>query len=380
VSTELGELHLCRGSVVEIAKMGLKCLKEGCFVGEGGRRSLDPDLDGGKLGEDGGDPSSRITIEKTEGNLNLQLKGREGRVNRPGRQRERTLSATRRTKDCPRMEATVVTVCRANFARNECSSGLAAATAVKTIEEAWRRGDIGQGLKSRRGLWTMSWPKNAMECRGARPWEVFPTVAPRRAGGSLEGSLKAVRLPQFLEGDGDLLVLDLYWRQRTGVQGHWGVGLVFIAFWVVTRDVDLLLGVEGVLKSRAVEEFVSHGSRFTWGPVLLLASMQQEPKPRVREDKYRPLKCRYRRVCECFFGMPAVLGSFNLMSQLRVERQGKTRCWGCSTDLTEAMGRLCALVHAQLVRAQHADAAPGASESERLCQRSPSCAVHCHLI
>ncbi|KAF9812514.1 hypothetical protein IEO21_06153 [Rhodonia placenta] len=25
----------------------------------------------------------------------------------------------------------------------------------------------------------------------------------------------------------------------------------------------------------------------------------------------------------------------------------------------------------------HADAAPGASESERLCQRSPSCAVHC---
>ncbi|KAF9798188.1 hypothetical protein IEO21_10773 [Rhodonia placenta] len=35
------------------------------------------------------------------------------------------------------------------------------------------------------------------------------------------------------------------------------------------------------------------------------------------------------------------------------------------------------LVRAQLVRAQHADAAPGAGESERLCQRSPSCAVHC---
>ncbi|KAF9809212.1 hypothetical protein IEO21_07476 [Rhodonia placenta] len=28
----------------------------------------------------------------------------------------------------------------------------------------------------------------------------------------------------------------------------------------------------------------------------------------------------------------------------------------------------------------HADASPGAGESERLCQRSPSCAVHCHLI
>ncbi|OSX64526.1 hypothetical protein POSPLADRAFT_1136774, partial [Postia placenta MAD-698-R-SB12] len=43
----------------------------------------------------------------------------------------------------------------------------------------------------------------------------------------------------------------------------------------------------------------------------------------------------------------------------------------------EDKGRLCALVHAQLVRAQHADAAPGAGESERLCKWSPSCAVHC---
>ncbi|KAF9799700.1 hypothetical protein IEO21_10521 [Rhodonia placenta] len=43
-------------------------------------------------------------------------------------------------------------------------------------------------------------------------------------------------------------------------------------------------------------------------------------------------------------------------------------------------GRLCALVCAQLVRAQLADAALGASESEQLCQRSPSCAVHCRPI
>ncbi|KAF9799484.1 hypothetical protein IEO21_10554 [Rhodonia placenta] len=42
----------------------------------------------------------------------------------------------------------------------------------------------------------------------------------------------------------------------------------------------------------------------------------------------------------------------------------------------EDKGRLCALVRAQLVRAQHADAAPGAGESSWLCQRSPSCAVH----
>ncbi|OSX65444.1 hypothetical protein POSPLADRAFT_1111908, partial [Postia placenta MAD-698-R-SB12] len=69
-------------------------------------------------------------------------------------------------------------------------------------------------------------------------------------------------------------------------------------------------------------------------------SMQQEPKPRVREDKYRPLKA-------------AEAGLYT----------------------GEIKGRLCALVRAQLVRAQHADAAPGAGESERLCQRSPSCAV-----
>ncbi|OSX58170.1 hypothetical protein POSPLADRAFT_1106523, partial [Postia placenta MAD-698-R-SB12] len=60
---------------------------------------------------------------------------------------------------------------------------------------------------------------------------------------------------------------------------------VSIAVRVVTRDVDLLLGVEGVLKSRAVEEFVSHVDGGRKG------SMQQEPSPRVREDKYRPLKC-----------------------------------------------------------------------------------------
>ncbi|OSX62196.1 hypothetical protein POSPLADRAFT_1143738, partial [Postia placenta MAD-698-R-SB12] len=39
--------------------------------------------------------------------------------------------------------------------------------------------------------------------------------------------------------------------------------------------------------------------------------------------------------------------------------------------------RLCVLVHAQLAHAQHADVSLGAGESERLCQWSPSCAMHC---
>ncbi|OSX55911.1 hypothetical protein POSPLADRAFT_1162250 [Postia placenta MAD-698-R-SB12] len=249
---------------------------------------------------------------------------------------------------------------------------------------AWPRG--GDGGEGDGGSPGAGRSKNAVECHWARSWEAFLTAAPGRAGGSLEGSLEAVRLPQFLEGDGDLLALDLYWRQVGGC-GHlerqvkmgqdvpkgWAAGVldssdwhvmpfvgsdgprsmirarlsitdeegssIPVAFGVVAGDVDLLLGVEGMLNSRAVEEFVSHGDGGEEGEV------RQEPKPRVREDKYHPLKAG-----------------------------------GVQLDLTEAMGRLCALVRAQLVRAQHADAAPGAGESERLCQRSPSCAVHCRPI
>ncbi|OSX55992.1 hypothetical protein POSPLADRAFT_1101813, partial [Postia placenta MAD-698-R-SB12] len=56
-------------------------------------------------------------------------------------------------------------------------------------------------------------------------------------------------------------------------------------------------------------------------------SMQQEPKPCVREDKHCPLKCRAAEA-------------------------------GLYTG--EDKGRLCALVRVQLVHAQHADVAPGA--------------------
>ncbi|OSX55749.1 hypothetical protein POSPLADRAFT_1163409, partial [Postia placenta MAD-698-R-SB12] len=181
-------LHLCSGGIVEIAKASLKRCKEGCFVGEGGCCSLDPSLDSSKLEEDGGGPGLHITIEETEGDLNFKFDGRERRVDCPGAW-VRTLLATRGTKACLRAKTAVVTVRRANFDWSECASSLAAATAVEATEEVWWRGDIRQGLEARRGLLTTSWPKNATECLGARPWEVFPTAAPRRAGGSLEGSL-----------------------------------------------------------------------------------------------------------------------------------------------------------------------------------------------
>ncbi|EED79752.1 predicted protein [Postia placenta Mad-698-R] len=81
-------------------------------------------------------------------------------------------------------------------------------------------------------------------------------------------------------------------------------------------------------------------------------------------------------------------GSFDLMSQLGVKQQGQTntKAGGVQLGLTEAMGqevetevpraaeaslytgedkgRLCTLVRAQLVHAQHADAAPEAVDKE----------------
>ncbi|OSX61886.1 hypothetical protein POSPLADRAFT_1144028, partial [Postia placenta MAD-698-R-SB12] len=95
-------------------------------------------------------------------------------------------------------------------------------------------------------------------------------------------------------------------------------------------DIDEVLRVECVNLALA-------GSHVGWG------EDGEEPRPRVREDKHRPLKCR-------------------------VERQGKHR-------LKDAGG-----VRLGLTKAMHADAATGAGESERLCQRSPSCAMHCHPI
>ncbi|OSX58313.1 hypothetical protein POSPLADRAFT_1154347, partial [Postia placenta MAD-698-R-SB12] len=98
------------------------------------------------------------------------------------------------------------------------------------------------------------------------------------------------------------------------------------AVWDV--DVDEVLGVECV-------DLALAGSHDGWG------EDGEEPSPRVREDKHRPLKCR----CQA------------------TGRYLEAR--GVRLVLTEAM---------------HADAAPGAGESERLRQRGPSCAVHCRPI
>ncbi|OSX58868.1 hypothetical protein POSPLADRAFT_1151910 [Postia placenta MAD-698-R-SB12] len=104
-----------------------------------------------------------------------------------------------------------------------------------------------------------------------------------------------------------------------------------VVVWVIVQDVNLFLCVKHVLETRAVKEFISHG------------------------DGGRKGRCADKK-------------------------QTNTKAGGVRLSLTKAMGRLCMLVCAQLVCAQHADAALGASESVRLCQRSLGCAVHCHPI
>ncbi|OSX64578.1 hypothetical protein POSPLADRAFT_1138689, partial [Postia placenta MAD-698-R-SB12] len=248
--TELGELHLCRGSIVEVAETGSERCEEGRFVGKGRCHSLSPSMDSGELGENGSGPGSCITIKEAKGNLDLQLDGGEGRVNRPvdeqlgdeavafddrfsiGWRRKKTLPATRGTKDCPWTKATVVTVHRANFARNECSGGLMAETAVKVPEEVWRRGYICQGL--------LTWRR----VLSARRAEQDPSVFPSRLTSSRD-TPQAQALVQGLEGD--LLALD--WDRRQF--GEVGARLLLAtvndslrAIWDV--NVDEVLRVEGV--------------------------------------------------------------------------------------------------------------------------------------
>ncbi|KAF9803893.1 hypothetical protein IEO21_09533 [Rhodonia placenta] len=106
-----------------------------------------------------------------------------------------------------------------------------------------------------------------------------------------------------------------------------------IAFWVITRDIESFPCVECMLKPRTVEEFVCHSDGREEGEMHILRK--------------------------------AVL----------VRTTQSVATWGQATEedlktggvrliLTEAMGRLYALVHAQLVRAQHADAAPGAVDND----------------
>ncbi|EED84118.1 predicted protein [Postia placenta Mad-698-R] len=179
-----------------------------------------------------------------------------------------TLPVTRGTEDCPRVKTAVVTVCRVNFERSECSSSLAAVTAVEVTEEVRRRGDAA--------VVAFRWPNfERSECSSGLSAE-SAVKAPKevRRGGYAQA------LAQGLEGD----LLELDWTRR-----QFGEGGSLRAVWDV--DVDEVLRVECVNLALA-------GSHVGWGGG-------------------RGVK-----------------------------------------------GRLCTLVRAQLVCAQHADAAPGAVDND----------------
>ncbi|EED83402.1 predicted protein [Postia placenta Mad-698-R] len=263
---------------------GRRCRPGRLLRQQRGHRSLDPDLDGGKLGEDGGSPSSCISIKKTEGNLDFQLEEREGRVDCPVDEqlRDEAVAFDHRLPVISEQED-----------RRSFSVSLLGTAAGEDII-----GDEGdEGLPADGG--------NCCDCPPGGLREERVLERPRSGDGGWE-----MRVPGEAGRDGarvtwqDVdLEVPVYQTPFIGSDGPWSAirarlpitdeerSSVSAAVWVVTRDVDLLLGVEGVLKSRAVEEFVSHGDGGRKG------SMQQEPKPHVREDKYRPLKCRYRKVC-----------------------------------------------------------------------------------
>ncbi|EED84940.1 predicted protein [Postia placenta Mad-698-R] len=128
-----------------------------------------------------------------------------------GRSRERTLSAAGGTEDGAGVEAAVVSLRWSDFEGSECASGLTAATAVKALEEAQRRGHA-QALVQ-----------------------------------DLEGDLLALDLDRRQFGEALVILLD---RSRRAI-GTW---LLLAAEDESRRtvsevDVEEVLGVEGVNKA-----------------------------------------------------------------------------------------------------------------------------------
>ncbi|OSX58544.1 hypothetical protein POSPLADRAFT_1152997, partial [Postia placenta MAD-698-R-SB12] len=248
------------------------------------------------------------------------IRGGEGASTSPCqvRRREKTLSATRGMEDCPRMKATVVTDRWANLARNECSGGLAAETAVKALEEARGRGYVRQGLLTL----------------------LLHSHSPQ-----------AQALAQGLEGD--LLALDLdrqgenavRWSETRGCCGDQVAGVILLnrsgcPIWarlllaavegslraVYDVDVDEILRVKGM-------NLASTGSHGEWG---------EDGESKVGVHTTRPIGSEKGQEVETEVPRAAEAGLYT----------------------GEVKGRLCALVCAQLVRAQHADAAPGAVDND----------------
>ncbi|OSX58185.1 hypothetical protein POSPLADRAFT_1154420, partial [Postia placenta MAD-698-R-SB12] len=268
-----------------------------------------------------------------------------------GRLRGTTLSALGGTEDVAGAEAAVVAFRRLNFERSECSSGLSAESAVKAPEKVRWGGHVRQGL--------LTWGR-ALSARRA---EQDPrTRTPRLLLHS--HSPQAQALAQDLEGD--LLALDRDRRRQFEGDGSWGKQGENAARQIETR---------GCCGDRGARVILLDRSGCPIGARLLLATIEDSLRAvwDVDVDEVLGVECVDL----------ALAGSHDGWGE-----DGKVRGQEVETEVPRAAeaglytgdGRLCALVRAQLVCAQHADAAPGAGESERLCQRSPSCAVRCRPI
>ncbi|KAF9819587.1 hypothetical protein IEO21_02051 [Rhodonia placenta] len=178
----------------------------------------------------------------------------------------RTLSALGGTEDAAGAEAAVVALRWSDYEGSECASGLAAETALKALKEArvWRE------ISSR-----LTWTGDSLgKAGGGGDRARVPRGRSRCKGAS--------RTERMLRSS-DRFVAGVILRDRLGCPI--GARLLFAsvddslrAVWNV--DVDEILRVECV-------NLALTGSHNGWG------KDGEEPKPRVCEDKYRPLKCRY---------------------------------------------------------------------------------------
>ncbi|EED83537.1 predicted protein [Postia placenta Mad-698-R] len=238
---------------------------------------------------------------------------------------EKTLSASGGMEDTAGVEAAVVALRWSNFKRSECSSSLSAELAVKAPKKVrvWRE------ISSR-----LTWiGDDSLRKSGAGG----DRAKMLRGGSRRKGAAGA----EWVLSLSDCLVARLILRDQSGCPIWARLLLATVesrlrAVWEV--DVDEILRVECV-------NLALTGSHDGWG------KDGEEPKPRIHEDKYRPLKCSVGNVCTLStyrnvpYGCapPDLWGSKGQEVETEVPRAAEA---GLYTG--EDKGRLCALDRVQL--------------------------------
>ncbi|EED80963.1 predicted protein [Postia placenta Mad-698-R] len=253
--------------------------------------------------------------------------GGEGASGSPcqGRLREKTLSAPGGTEDTAGAKAAVVALRWSDFKRSECSSGLSAESAVKAPEKVRQEGYIRQGLLMQ---------GRALSAQAlAQGLEGHLLVLDRRQferGGSWgrQGESAARRIK--MRGCFGVQAARVIFLDRSGCPIWARLLLAMIedslrAVWDV--DVDEILGVECV-------DLALTSSHDGWGEDGESIVGVHTTRPVGKEIKGQEVETEVPRAAEA--------GLYT---------------WGDK-------GGLCVLVRAQLVRAQHANTAPGAVDND----------------